>query len=133
MTFRLALLVGAAAGFLAVVAGTFGAHGLEGRIDADLLQTYEVGVRYHAYHALALLCSALLIERGYAQVRASAWCFAAGIVVFSGSLYLLAFTGLRWLGAITPIGGVLFLVGWGNLLVVALRMGRESINRSSDH
>lgn len=98
---------------LAVAAGAFGAHALRNAVPADLLPVWETGARYHMYHALAILAVAL--AAGPAPARAWAWAgwlFAAGIVVFSGSLYLMTVTGMRWLGAITPIGGAAFLAGW---------------------
>ena len=101
------LRLGASLMFLAVALGAFAAHGLKTRLTPDMLAVFETGVRYQAYHALALL--ALGVARGPDK---AGWCFLAGIVVFSGSLYLLALTGERRLGMITPIGGVLFLAGW---------------------
>jgi uncharacterized membrane protein YgdD (TMEM256/DUF423 family) len=117
------LLLASILGALAVALGAFGAHALESRLSAELLSTYEVGVRYHFYHALALLGVVAVISRwpdAGAAVWAG-WLFVVGIVIFSGSLYLLAFTGIRWLGAITPIGGVAFIAGWICLAWVALR------------
>ena len=101
-------------GALAVVLGAFGAHGLESILSADMLETYEVGVRYHFYHAiaafvLAVAGGALLETR---SGRFAFWSFIIGVLVFSGTLYTLAITEIRWLGAITPIGGVAFIVGW---------------------
>jgi uncharacterized membrane protein YgdD (TMEM256/DUF423 family) len=110
---RLFFVLGCISGFLGVALGAFGAHALKSRLDADLLATFEVGVRYQMYHAFALLAV------GWAQTRwpgqalnASGWLFVAGTVIFSGSLYLLSLSGTRWLGAITPIGGVALLAGW---------------------
>jgi uncharacterized membrane protein YgdD (TMEM256/DUF423 family) len=110
---RLFFAIGSLSAFLGVALGAFGAHALKGRLDADLLVTFEVGVRYQMYHALALLAV------GWAHTRwpgvfvtASGWLFVAGTVVFSGSLYALSLSGVRWLGAITPIGGVALLAGW---------------------
>jgi uncharacterized membrane protein YgdD (TMEM256/DUF423 family) len=99
--------VGAALMFLAVSLGAFAAHGLKARLTPDMMAVFETGVRYHVYHALALI--ALGAARGPDR---AGWCFVAGIAVFSGSLYLLALTGERKLGMITPIGGLLFLAGW---------------------
>jgi uncharacterized membrane protein YgdD (TMEM256/DUF423 family) len=98
---------GAALMFLAVALGAFAAHGLKSRLAPEMLAVFETGVRYHVYHALALL--ALGAARGPDK---AGWCFIAGIALFSGSLYLLALTGEKRLGTITPIGGVLFLAGW---------------------
>jgi uncharacterized membrane protein YgdD (TMEM256/DUF423 family) len=113
------LFVGALAGFLAVAFGAFGAHGLRGRLTPDMLAVFETGVRYQMYHALALLLVAAVMPRdavhGAKAIAAAGWLFVAGIVLFSGSLYLLAVTGVTVLGAITPIGGVAFLAGWALL------------------
>lgn len=119
---RLWFVAGAISGFLGVALGAFGAHGLKARVPPDLLAVFETGVRYHLVHALALLAVAWAAERwpGTAPGAAGAL-FLAGIVVFSGSLYLLVLTGQRWLGAITPIGGVCFLAGWLALAWAAWR------------
>lgn len=114
------LLLAGCCGGLALVAGTFGAHGLEDRLTPERLATFETGVRYHMYHSLALLaCSGLSLLTP--PLRWAVGCFLAGVVLFSGSLYLLAVTDLRWLGMITPAGGVLFIIGWGLLAVSGLR------------
>ena len=98
---------------LAVALGAFAAHGLKSRLSPDMLGIFEVGVRYHMYHALALLAVAWASSRWpNGSTRAAGWAFIVGIVIFSGSLYILSITGIRWLGAITPIGGVAFLIGW---------------------
>ena len=110
---RLFFALGAIAAFIGVGLGAFAAHGLKSRIDANLLATFEIGVRYHMYHALALLGVAWASTKWPNGFTTSAgWLFVAGIVVFSGSLYVLALTGVRWLGAITPLGGLAFLAGW---------------------
>jgi uncharacterized membrane protein YgdD (TMEM256/DUF423 family) len=115
---RLLLLAGAVAGFVAVAAGAFGAHGLEGRVPSELLSTFETGVRYHAWHALALVALAPVAARWPDPLWGVAGAlFLAGIVVFSGSLYVLTLTGARWWGAVTPLGGVSFLAGWVCLAV----------------
>lgn len=107
--------------FLAVAAGAFGAHALKERLPSEMLAVYEVAVRYQVYHALAMLAIAVLAERsGGTAVHAAGIAFAAGTLLFSGSLYALALTGARWLGAVTPIGGVLFLLGWLMLLWTAV-------------
>jgi uncharacterized membrane protein YgdD (TMEM256/DUF423 family) len=117
---RTFLLVGALAGFLAVTFGAFGAHALRGRLSPEMLAVFETGVRYHMYHALALLLvSAMMPRMGGWLVVASGWLFTAGIVLFSGSLYVLAFTGITIFGAITPIGGLAFLAGWACLAIAA--------------
>src|SRR5216110_1321791 len=117
---RTFLLAGGISGLIAVAFGAFGAHGLRGRLTPEMLTVFETGVRYHMYHALALLLVAALVPRmpGKAMVAAG-WLFVAGITLFSGSLYLLAVTGVTVLGAITPIGGVAFLAGWALLAFAA--------------
>ena len=115
---------GAALAGLGVLLGAFGAHGLRERIAPDLLAVYDTGIRYHLIHALGLLAVSWAAARWPSPwVGAAGWLFAAGIVVFSGSLYLLAVTGARWLGAITPLGGLCFLIGWAVLTVGVLRAG----------
>jgi uncharacterized membrane protein YgdD (TMEM256/DUF423 family) len=110
---KLFFAIGSISGFLGVMLGAFGAHALKGRLDAELLATFEVGVRYQMYHALALLAVGWAATRWPgAAVTASGWLFVAGTVIFSGSLYALALSGARWLGAITPLGGLAFLAGW---------------------
>ena len=119
---RLFWVAGALFAFLGVGAGAFGAHALRARLPADLLAVFETGVRYQMYHALALLATAWGASQwsnGY--TTAAGWSFIAGILVFSGSLYILSLTGIRWLGAITPIGGVAFLIGWICLALAASR------------
>ena len=106
-------LIGCTLGFAGVAAGAFGAHALRARIDPDALAIWETAVRFQMYHALALLAAAWAAERWPGSAaHASGWMLAAGTVIFSGSLYVLVLTGIRWLGAITPIGGVLLLAGW---------------------
>jgi uncharacterized membrane protein YgdD (TMEM256/DUF423 family) len=110
---RLFFALGAISGFIAVALGAFAAHGLKSRLDAPMLATFETGVRYHMYHALALLAVAWACSHWPgATVNAAGWLFIAGTVLFSGSLYALSLTGMRSLGAITPFGGLAFLVGW---------------------
>lgn len=107
---------------LAVAAGAFGAHGLKSRLAPDMLEVFETAARYEMYHALALFVVAWAVARWpESGAGVAGWCFVAGILVFSGSLYVLALTGIRWLGAITPIGGVAFLIGWGVLAWSAWR------------
>jgi uncharacterized membrane protein YgdD (TMEM256/DUF423 family) len=106
-------LLGSLFGLLAVALGAFGAHGLRGRLSPQELATFETGVRYQMYHALALLLVAFFIARGGpGSSQAAGWAFVLGILLFPGSLYLMVLTGARWLGPITPVGGVAFLVGW---------------------
>lgn len=114
MTVRLALVIAAAAMFLAVALGAFGAHALRGRLTPEMVGVWQTAVQYHAWHALAIMGVGILLqqwpERGLLGI--AGWLFVAGIVLFSGSLYTLALTGLRGLGAVTPFGGVAFLAGW---------------------
>jgi uncharacterized membrane protein YgdD (TMEM256/DUF423 family) len=106
-------VLGALLAFLAVAAGAFGAHALRGRLAPDLVEVFETAVRYQMYHALALLAVAWVNERWPTTASAVAgWLFVAGIVLFSGSLYVLSLSGQRWLGAVTPLGGLAFLAGW---------------------
>lgn len=119
---RIFAALGALSGFIAVGAGAFGAHGLKARLTPDLLAVFETAVRYQMFHALALLAVAWAIARWPGRMAsASGWCFVGGTVIFSGSLYLLALTGVRGFGAITPVGGVLFLAGWLLLALAAWR------------
>ena len=114
------MLVGAVAGFLGVGLGAFGAHGLRGRLTPDMLAVFETGVRYQMYHTLAILLTGAILPRfGGWLIHAAGWFFVAGIVLFSGSLYALALTGVTVLGAITPIGGLAFLAGWACLAIAA--------------
>ena len=107
---------------LGVLLGAFGAHGLRGRVTPEMLAVFETGVRYHLVHGLALLAVAWATTRWpNTWISASGGLFVAGIVVFSGSLYLLSITGVRWLGAITPIGGLCFVAGWLILALSAMR------------
>ena len=110
---RIFLVIGLVSGFLGVCLGAFAAHALKERLSQDLLGTFEVGVRYHMYHVFALIATAWVINQWPgATATAAGWFFLGGIVVFSGSLYILALTGVGWLGAITPIGGIALLAGW---------------------
>jgi uncharacterized membrane protein YgdD (TMEM256/DUF423 family) len=115
------LLLGALAAFLAVAIGAFGAHGLRGRLSPEMMAVFQTGVQYHMSHALALILVAGIMGRmsGW-LIQTAGWCFVAGIVFFSGSLYLLAVTGVTILGAVTPIGGLLFLAGWACLAFAAI-------------
>ena len=121
-TERLFLFLGSASAFLGVALGAFAAHGLKGRLAPESLAIFEVGVRYQMYHALALLAVAWAATRWPgAPVTAAGWLFVAGTLIFSGSLYALSVTGVKALGAITPIGGLAFLAGWACLAWTALR------------
>lgn len=119
---RIFFAAGAALALVGVAAGAFATHGLEGRLSADALATFETGVRYQIYHALALLAVAWAARQWpHALWEASGWLFVAGIALFSGSLYALALGGPRWLGAVAPFGGTSLLAGWGLSIVAALR------------
>jgi len=110
---RLFFKIGSLSGFLGIALGAFAAHALKGRLDADLLVSFEVGVRYQMYHSFALLAVGWAHTRWPGAVlTASGWLFVVGTVLFSGSLYALSVSGVRWLGAITPIGGYALLAGW---------------------
>lgn len=114
------MFIGALMGLVGVGLGAFGAHGLRGRLSPEMLAVFETGVRYQMYHALALLATAMLLSRAEGRaVIVAGWSFTAGILIFSGSLYALTLTGVTMLGAITPIGGLAFLVGWAALAYAA--------------
>jgi uncharacterized membrane protein YgdD (TMEM256/DUF423 family) len=124
---RILIAVGAGSARVAVAAGAFGAHLLRTRLGTDLLAVFETGARYQMYHALALIAVGLALGRGAGQPAVWAgWLFVAGSIIFSGSLYALAVTGARWWGAITPFGGVCFLLGWA---LFAWSMWRPSITQ----
>ncbi|HTY09957.1 MAG TPA: DUF423 domain-containing protein [Bacteroidota bacterium] len=107
-------LLGCIFSLLGVAFGAFGAHALKQKLSPELLQVFETGVRYQMYHAFALFAvSWAMSSWNVASAGAAGWWFTAGIVLFSGSLYALALTDVRWLGAITPFGGLSFLIGWG--------------------
>lgn len=111
------LFLGSLAAGLAVAAGAFGSHLLKGMLDASMLAVFETAVRYQMYHALGLCVVAWAGRREHAKYcSAAGWCFVSGIILFSGSLYGIALTGTRWLGALTPVGGTAFLVGWSLLV-----------------
>ncbi len=122
---RFYLLFGAAAGGLGVVLGAFAAHGLRNKLDAKLLAAFQTGVEYQFYHALALLAVGVLML--HTEQRLLVWAgaaFALGILLFSGSLYGLALTGVRGLGAITPVGGISFIAGWVLLVLAVIQQAR---------
>lgn len=119
---RLFFALGCVSAAIGVAAGAFGAHGLKTRVAPDLLAVFETAARYQMYHAFALIACAWALTRWPGPLTtASGWLFVAGTLVFSGSLYALVLTGHRWLGAVTPVGGVIFLIGWLCLAVAALR------------
>ena len=121
---RLFFCIGAVSAFIGIAAGAFGAHGLRERIAPEMLDAFEVGVRYQMYHALALLATGWAASRyGGTAVVTAGWLFVVGTVLFSGSLYALSLSGIRWLGAITPFGGAAFLGGWALLAWGVWRAG----------
>lgn len=111
---RLALVCGALFALLAVMAGAFGAHGLRGVLGSQGLEVFQTAVTYQVYHSLALILVAILPVAGFSRhlLGIAAGFFVVGILLFSGSLYLLVLTGIRWVGPVTPIGGICFMVGW---------------------
>lgn len=126
--------IGAILGGLAVIAGTFGAHGLEGKVEPRSLQTFEIGVRYQMYHAVALIAVGLIAMRAGPgrTINAAGWLFLAGSIIFPGSLYLLVLAGgsANWLGMIAPLGGVSLIAGWFTL-AAACRADRLGAPKSS--
>ncbi|MFQ5487126.1 MAG: DUF423 domain-containing protein [Gammaproteobacteria bacterium] len=122
-TARMFLVTGALLAALAVVCGAFGAHALRGVVAPERLTVYQTAVQYHFLHALGLLAVALMLEHLPRQrlLRWAGWTMIAGVVLFSGSLYLLSLSGIGWLGAVTPLGGLAFIAAWLLLAVAALR------------
>jgi uncharacterized membrane protein YgdD (TMEM256/DUF423 family) len=122
-TAKLFLVLGCIAALLAVAIGAFGAHALKPRIAPELMSVYKTGVEYHFYHALGLILVGLAALRlpESAWLKTAGWAMLAGIVLFSGSLYLLSLTGAGWLGAITPLGGAAFLAAWGLFAAAAVK------------
>ena len=117
-------IAGALAAGLAVALGAFGAHGLQSRVTPERIGTFETGVRYHMYHALALFVVAWIQAQWPSwQGEWAGYLFLAGILIFSGSLYLLVLTDTPWLGAVTPLGGVAFIAGWVFLCWAGIRSG----------
>lgn len=117
------IALGAISGLIGVAMGAFGAHGLEGRLDARMMAVFHTAAQYEMYHALALIAVGLWSAQHPQSTGASlpGWSFTIGTLLFSGSLYALALSGIRILGAITPFGGVAFLVGWGSFAFLALK------------
>lgn len=120
---RPALVLGALFALLAVMAGAFGAHGLRGVVDARGLEVFQTAVTYQIYHSLALILVAILPVAGLSRrlLGIAAGFYVAGILLFSGSLYLLVLTDLRWMGPVTPVGGIGFMVGWILVLMAGFR------------
>jgi len=122
---RVFLAIAAVLGGTAVAAGAFGSHALKTRLSDRALEIFDLGTRYQMYHALALLLVALLLlQTAAAQslLTAAGIAFITGVVIFSGSLYALSLTGVKWLGAVTPLGGVALMAGWGCLAIAALNL-----------
>jgi uncharacterized membrane protein YgdD (TMEM256/DUF423 family) len=118
------LAIAAILGGLSVGLGAFGAHALREKVSDRALEIFETAVRYQMYHALALLVVALLLARAEVAppiLVVAGWALITGVVIFSGSLYALSLTGIKWLGAITPLGGVALIIGWGCLAIAAWR------------
>jgi len=122
-TAKLFLAIGGAAALLAVALGAFGAHALKSRIPPDMLAVWQTGIEYHVFHALGLVAVGIVAIHlpDSAPLKWSGWLMLAGIVLFSGSLYLLALTGERSLGAITPIGGLAFLAAWALFVAAVIK------------
>ena len=123
VTAKLFLLLGSANAALAVMLGAFGAHALKARLDASLLKVYHTGVEYHFYHALGLILVGIIamILPATIWLKSAGWSMFVGIILFCGSLYLLSIFNLRWLGMITPIGGLLFILSWASLCIAILK------------
>lgn len=118
------LLIASIMGFLSVAGGAFGAHALKARVTTDMIEVFTTGTRYLMLHAVALLAVGLLADRlAGTSLNIAGWAFVFGTLIFTGSLWLLAGTGTRWLGAITPLGGLTLLVGWAALAVAVVKAG----------
>ena len=121
---KLFILLGSCSGMLAVAFGAFGAHALKGRLDDNALGVFETAVQYHFYHTFALLAVGIiaLSQPQSVMLKSSGWLFLIGLLIFSGSLYLISLTGMRWLGAVTPLGGLAFIGGWACLAAAAWKL-----------
>ena len=121
---KLFITLASISGMLAVFLGAFGAHALKGKLDQSSLGVFETAVQYHFYHSFALLAVGViaLSQPQTVMLKSSGWLFLIGIVVFSGSLYLLSISGVRWLGAITPLGGLAFIGGWACLAATGWKL-----------
>ena len=120
---KIFIILGSLNAFLAVALGAFGAHRLQSKLTEQMLATYQTGVKYHMMHALGLILIGIISRWTSASVLInwSGWFICAGIVLFSGSLYLLSISGIRWLGDVTPLGGLSFLAGWILLAIAAFK------------
>ena len=121
---KLFLTLASLSGMTAVILGAFGAHALKDRLDEYSLGVFETAVQYHFFHSLALLAVGIIAlnQAPHVLLRSSGWLFFLGIIVFSGSLYILSMTGMKWLGAITPLGGLAFIAGWACLAVFSWKL-----------
>ena len=121
---KLFITLASLSGMLAVCFGAFGAHALRERLDDYLMGVFETAVQYHFYHALALLAVGVIAlnQPQTAMLKSAGWLFLTGTVIFSGSLYILALTGTKWLGAITPLGGLAFIAGWACLAAAGWKL-----------
>ncbi|WP_411342431.1 DUF423 domain-containing protein [Paenibacillus sp. WLX1005] len=118
------IVIGAIMMFLAVAIGAFGAHALKPKLTPEMLKIYETGVQYHLIHGLGIILTAVIgivLPSASGLATAAGWCLLGGIVLFSGSLYVLSLSGIRKLGAITPLGGLLFIAGWIVLVIAAVQ------------
>jgi uncharacterized membrane protein YgdD (TMEM256/DUF423 family) len=123
VTAKLFLILGSANAMLAVILGAFGAHALKARLDDTLLKVYHTGVEYHFYHALGLILVGIIAMNIPVNlwIKNAGWMMFAGIVLFSGSLYFLSILNIRWLGMITPLGGLLFILAWISLCIAIFK------------
>lgn len=121
---KLFITLASLSGMLAVIFGAFGAHALRGKLDDYAMGVFETAVQYHFYHSFALLAVGILAlsQPQTAMLKASGWLFLVGIVIFSGSLYILGLSGVRWLGAVTPLGGLAFIGGWACLAATGWKL-----------
>jgi uncharacterized membrane protein YgdD (TMEM256/DUF423 family) len=121
---KLFITLASLSGMLAVVFGAFGAHALKGKLDDQALKVFETAVQYHFYHTVALLVVGVIAlnQPQTMLLKSSGWLFVIGILVFSGSLYLLSLTGVRWLGAVTPLGGLALIAGWACLAATGWKL-----------
>ncbi len=127
-TAKLFLAIGSISGALAVMVGAFGAHGLKDKLSEEMLTVYQTGVQYQFYHTFALLAIGLVALHFESRLlSAASWAMVAGIVIFSGSLYALSLSGVRILGAITPIGGLFFIAGWVLLALAVIKVVRPAL------
>lgn len=121
--FKLFTALGSINALIAVMLGAFGAHALKNRLSSDMLEIFQTGVQYHFYHALGLLAVGIIAYHlpDSGMLKWSGWLMLTGIIIFSGSLYILSTTGITWLGAITPIGGTAFIAAWVLLTIAVLK------------